>query len=553
MLASSALAAGAPEVVAGHDRLDRPVRWVHVGEIEEFADLLEGGELILATALPARREVEILDALVEARAAGLVLELGPRLPALPHEVLARARSRDFPLVVLRSRVRFVEVTEQVHRMIVAEQYDEVEFARQVHETFTRLSLENADADTIVATAADLTGTSVLLEDLSRSVLAFRAVRRPAAGLLADWESRSRAAAVQEGTGIAGPEGWLTTPVGGPGRRWGRLVMPNPQSRQTRLAMVLERAAQALELGRMVERDRGALRLQARGGLLADLVGGRLTDPATAAARAEALGLPRAPAYVAVVAHRPERPGEGPVAEHGAGRDLVERVEAAATGLGTLVGALVGTVGGTPDRQGSGHQGSGQQVGILLALPGLPKPGSARTTGRGPAQDPVGVLAARLTTLLGPGEGVRLGVAEPAETVVAAGAGLRQAAHVAEVAAALPGEPRPYYRLADVRLHGLLALIADDPRVQSFVEAELGPLLAYESRPGATGDLLDLLRAHVAAGGNKTRLAVASHRSRAGVYKKLAQLERILGTSLEEPSSFRSVSVALLAYDAARRR
>ena len=75
-------------------------------------------------------------------------------------------------------MRFVEVTEEVHRGIVAEQLEQVELAREVHETFTRLSLEGADAATIVATTAALCGSSVVLEDLGRHVVAFDRPRPP---------------------------------------------------------------------------------------------------------------------------------------------------------------------------------------------------------------------------------------------------------------------------------------------------------------------------------------------------------------------------------------
>jgi purine catabolism regulator len=536
VLASPAVRAGAPEVLAGEVRLDVPVRWVHVGEVRELAGLLRGGELILTTGLamsgPGREAVGYVEGLVGAGAAGLVVELGETLPSVPEPVLRAARAHQFPLVALHRRVRFVEITEEVHRRIVAEQLEEVEFARSVHETFTRLSLEAADVASIVRTAAELCDSSVVLEDLARHVVAFEARHRPAAGLLADWEARSRRVPALESTGIAGPEGWLTSPVGRTGNRWGRLVVPHARASQTRLALVLERGAQALELGRMVERDRTSLALQAQGGLLADRAAGRLPDEETARARAASLGLRTAPRYVGVVARAASPPasppaepaGVDPVAEHAVSRALVERLSAAvrAAGASGLVGPLPGA--------------SGPQAGLLLAVP---------PAGDGSAADESGVLDALADTL---GGGLVLGVGPAGRGLLGAGAGLRLAAHVAEVAATMPGAlgARPYYRSGDVRLHGLLALLHDDPRVQAFAESELAPLLDHEARLG--GGLLELLRQFVAAGGNKTRLAASAHRSRPAVYKKLARIERILGVDLDEPGSFLAVSVALLAHD-----
>ncbi|CAA9376188.1 MAG: Putative regulatory protein [uncultured Nocardioidaceae bacterium] len=526
MLDSPALRDGEPEVLSGADRLDARVRWVHVGEVREIAGLLQGGELVLSTGLamrgPAADSVAYLDDLVGSRAAGLVVELGEEFPAVPSEVVAAARGAGFPLVALHRRVRFVEVTEQVHRSIVAEQLEQVEHARQVHETFTQLSLESAESATIVTTAAALCGSSVVLEDLSRHVVAFEARGRPAASLLADWERRSRSAPVLDNAGITGPEGWMTAPAGLPGDRWGRLVVPDPYADQARLSMVLERAAQALELGRMVERERFGLALQAHSGMLADLSSGQILDEPSARARATALGLTPSSAYVAVVAvHRAAGAHRGPDPHRS--RELVEHLSAALRGA-RLTG-LVGTL-------------TGRQVGLLLAVP------KGRTD-----EQALDALADRLAGLP-TAEQVVVGAGPVSPGIVTAGAGFRQAAHVADVAAAMPTPgDRRWFRASHVRLRGLLALLHDDPRVQGFVEAELGPLLEHEARTGA--GLLDLLRQYVAAGGNKTRLAQATHRSRPALYKKLERLERILGVDLDEPMSLMSLGVAVTAYDQVR--
>ncbi len=46
-----ALRAGLPEVVAGAGQLDRPLRWVHAGEVANIAALLTGGEMLLTTGM----------------------------------------------------------------------------------------------------------------------------------------------------------------------------------------------------------------------------------------------------------------------------------------------------------------------------------------------------------------------------------------------------------------------------------------------------------------------------------------------------------------------
>ncbi|BDH58671.1 PucR family transcriptional regulator ligand-binding domain-containing protein [Tsukamurella sp. PLM1] len=271
ILALPVVRAGDPEVhvAAG---LDRQVRWVHVGDAAEVAELLTGGELILTTGPALAADPGgYCAALAEAGAVGLVVELSARLPRMPAAAIAAAEAAGMPLVGLRRGIRFVALTEQVHRAIVADQFDEVEFARHAHQVFTELSMRRADADAIVAGAAELIGTPVALEDTARRVLALAAHGHPTADLLAGWPTRSRS----DGVAVS---------VGADGNVFARLVAPLAEP-TTRVEMVLERTAQALALREMVERDRTALEQQAQHGLLDDLRTGRIPDEASASARA----------------------------------------------------------------------------------------------------------------------------------------------------------------------------------------------------------------------------------------------------------------------------
>ena len=120
----------------------------------------------------------------------------------------------------------------------------------------------------------------------------------------------------------------------------------------------------------------------------------------------------------------------------------------------------------------------------------------------------------------------------------------EASQVVDVAASRQ-ETALFYRLPDLRLRGLLHLLRDDPRLQTFVERELGALLAAD--PG----LIDALAAYLAAGGNKAEAAKASHVARPTFYERLRRIERTLGTDLSSAESRTSLHVALLALDAAR--
>ena len=523
ILATPEVRAGHPEVLSGAAQLDRSVRWVHVSEVEEVGGLLQGDELILSTGLAMGGEtaaaVAYVSALVDSGAAGLVIELGDRFPSVPLPVLDVAREAGFPVIVLHRQTRFVLVTEQVHRAIVADRFEFVRFAQEVHETFTTLSLEGGGPDDIVRAGASIAGSSMVLEDLNRRVIAFHAVGRPPEGLLADWDRRSRLCPVGGGTGLAGVEGWLTTPVGNRGNAWGRLVIPNPLADQQRSGMLIERTAQALQLSRMVERDQLSLQLQAQGGLLLELVDERIRDESAALTRAKALGLAAGAQYVAVAVQGDLAADE--TTRLRARRRLTERVAR------TLVDARLSAIVGLLDDD---------QVGLVVSIPARARADDVLTAF---AESLRADTAGRLTVGVGP--------ADP--RLLPAARSLRTARHVARVAHEVGDDGRAYHRQTDIRLHGLMAQLHGDARIQAFVEAELGPILEHEARHG--DGLLDLLRMYLAVGGNKAELARVAHRNRPALYAKLARIEQVLGVPLDDPASRQSLGVALMAHDHAR--
>ena len=118
------------------------------------------------------------------------------------------------------------------------------------------------------------------------------------------------------------------------------------------------------------------------------------------------------------------------------------------------------------------------------------------------------------------------------------AAFREAREVAEVAIRHPGGPdgrgghRPYYRLPDLRLRGLLHLLREDARLRAFADRELGPLLSYDAEHGTS--LVTDLAAFLEAGGNKALAAARAHLARPTFYQRLALIERVLGVEPRRP-------------------
>lgn len=558
VLQLDALRRGSPQVVAGADGLHRPVRWVHVSELADIAGMLHGGELVLTTGvmLPEDKEplARYIDDLADVGASGLVVELGRRYAdTLPRPLVRAAERRGLTLVALRNEVRFVAVTEAVHAHVVDAQLSELRASEAVHQTFNELSVEGAEADEIVREVARIAGAPVVLENLSHQVLAFDPAGHDPQALLDGWERRSRGVAPAGRTGHDPRSGWLVTGVGARGRDWGRLVVvgePVPDSapaageRQHPHTVLLERGAATLALNRLLERDRESLERQTHRTLLSGILTHALTV-SDVALRARAIGVPLEGRRLVGVMLRLRGAGVAAALEAQARlRDFTETAGQAVRdrGLTALTGTLDDGAVGVLVSLGPADDEHTALEGFAAAL--------TRLTETAPDGGPAFVMAAGSS--VGSLRDARRTLLEAAQVADAALHGGRQEGGRAQPSGTRVGAGggRAYYRLPDVRLRGLLHLLRDDARLQTYVERELGPLLAHDAEHGT--DLVRILAAYLESGRNKSAAADAAHLSRPSFYDRLHRVERVLGIDLDQVESCLSLHVALLALEAVRR-
>lgn len=114
------------EVIAGKKGLLRTLKWVHVMEVTEVGTLLSGSELILSTGVAWKENNDIflsfLQQLINRNASGLCIELGTYINAIPLEIIELADKNDFPLIVFHTEVRFIEITQDLHSLMIAQHY-----------------------------------------------------------------------------------------------------------------------------------------------------------------------------------------------------------------------------------------------------------------------------------------------------------------------------------------------------------------------------------------------------------------------------------------------
>src|SRR5262245_8092348 len=140
---------------------------------------------------------------------------------------AAAERHGLPLVELRRATPFVRITEAVHALIVDAQLTELRATEEIHQRFTELSVEGAEPAEVVRQAAALAACPVVLENLSRQVLAYDSAGDRDELLLDGWESHSRRIRPAGRTSYDADSGWLVTIVGARGQDWGRLLLRWP--------------------------------------------------------------------------------------------------------------------------------------------------------------------------------------------------------------------------------------------------------------------------------------------------------------------------------------
>ena len=535
---------GSPQVVAGSGGLGARVRWVHVLELADAAHLLQGGELVLTTGVALPAEPTLLaryaSDLAAAGVSALAVELGRRyVGALPGALVRAATESGLTLIAFEREVPFVEITEAVHARIIDAQLEELRASERLHEVFTELSVAGASPDEIVRQAAVLAGRPVILADLSHRVLACEPGSADPARLLAGFARRSRALRASSASSASGrtvydeAARWLFTPVGARGEDWGRVILVCDGPPGGTDTVLIERAATTLALGRLLTRHQESLDRQAHRTLITGIISQAHADPAEAAVRSRALGVPvDGRRLIAMVLRLRDPSGSGVLGVSAHARVLDVADAAAAACRAERIPSLVGTL-------------DDARAGAMLSL-------SQRAD---PDRVLVG-LVARISERVGASsDGLVIGVGAAVGSIRDVRRSFLEASQVADVAAERPDgwsagdspDRQPFYRLDDLRLRGLLHLLRDDPRVQTFVERELGPLLASE--PDTS--LLDVLAAYLAAGGNKAEAAKSSHLARPTFYERLRRIERVLGTDLGSAESRTSLHVALLALEASR--
>jgi purine catabolism regulator len=515
-------------VRAGEDRLDVPVRWVHASELADPVPYMEGGELLLITALKLDAEDpkamrRYVKRLVGAGVVGLGFAVGVNYDEIPKALVDTAAEEGLPLLEVPRRTPFLAISKAVSAAIAADQYRSVTAGFAAQRELTRQALTAGPEGLLAALASQVDGWAALY-DASGAVVATAPewAGRRAARLTADVQRlRERPAPASSVVGGPDNEDRVELHSLGTGRRpKAALAVGTAAALGTAERYAVHSAIALLTL--TTERSRSLQAAEQRIGaaVLRMLLAGQ-PDHARAVAGDLFGGLLDAPFRVIV--------GEGTGADRDPLGGLAEVMESAAARSGEAV--LV-----VPE----GPQGSHPPERlVVLAVDG----GAAVEACR----EYAAALEAERTSSdvqeQGGDDGPVVGLSAPAGPIAAAAA-YKQAEQSLSVARR---RGRVFVEHEQLAAGSVLPLLADDA-VRAFADGLLRPLSEHDAT--GRGDLVASLRAWLSRHGQWDAAAADLGVHRHTLRYRMRRVEEILGRSLDDPDVRMELWLALKATAAA---
>ncbi|WP_371668842.1 PucR family transcriptional regulator [Streptomyces sp. NBC_00289] len=535
-------------VRAGEDRLDVPVRWAHVSELADPVPYMEGGELLLITALKLDAEDaeamrRYVKRLAGAGVVGLGFAVGVNYEEIPKALVQAAEQEGLPLLEVPRRTPFLAISKAVSAAIAADQYRAVTAGFAAQRELTRQALTGGPEGLLAALASQVDGWAALY-DASGAVVATAPewAGRRAARLTADVERlRERpapASSVVGGPGNPENDDRVELHSLGTGRLpRAALAVGTAAALGTAERYAVHSAIALLTL--TTERSRSLRAAQQRIGaaVLRMLLAGE-PDHARAVAGDLYGGLLDAPFRMLVAEY----------ASASAARVHADaRARVPATGADAVadpLGALAEVVESAAARAGEALLVVPEADGCRLVV--LVVDGGAAATACG---EYAGLLEAARTSpttgeqgFAGDEDELVVGLSAPAGPIAAASA-YKQAEQALSVARR---RGRVFVEHEQLAAGSVLPLLADDA-VKAFADGLLRAL--HEHDATGRGDLVASLRAWLSRHGQWDAAAADLGVHRHTLRYRMRRVEEILGRSLDDPDVRMELWLALKATSA----
>ncbi|MFI9807969.1 PucR family transcriptional regulator [Streptomyces sp. NPDC052301] len=197
-------------VRAGEDRLDVPVRWAHVSELADPVPYMEGGELLLVTALKLDAEDpeamrRYVRRLVGAGVVGLGFAVGVNYEETPGPLVDACAEEGLPLLEVPRRTPFLAISKAVSAAIAADQYRAVTAGFAAQRELTKQALNSGPEGVLTVLAGQVDGWAALYDASGAVVAAAPEWAGRRAGRLTAEVERLRERPAPASSVVGGPE------------------------------------------------------------------------------------------------------------------------------------------------------------------------------------------------------------------------------------------------------------------------------------------------------------------------------------------------------------
>jgi purine catabolism regulator len=553
-------------VRAGGDRLDVPVRWAHVSELADPVPYMEGGELLLITALKLDAEdpeamSRYVKRLVEAGVVGLGFAVGVNYEEIPQALVDAAEQEGLPLLEVPRRTPFLAISKAVSAEIAADQYRAVTAGFAAQRELTKQTLTDGPEGLLAALASHLDGWAALY-DASGAVVATAPewAGRRAARLTAEVE-RLRERPAPASVVVGGPEheDRIELHSLGTGRRpRAALAVGTAAALGTAERYAVHSAIALLTLTTERSRSLHAAEQRVGAAVLRMLLAGE-PDHARAVAGdlyGELLDAP----FRMIVAESASSASAARMQTDGHARVPLTKPTAATLAAadtnGDPLGALTEVVESAAARSGEAvlvvpeGGGEGERLVVLAADGGAAvaacaEYAAALEAARAGEEEDIREQEAGFefgSGVVADEDELVVGLSAPAGPIAAAAA-YKQAEQALSVARR---RGRVLVEHEQMAAGSVLPLLADDA-VKAFADGLLRPLYEHDAR--GRGDLVASLRAWLSRHGQWDAAAADLGVHRHTLRYRMRRVEEILGRSLDDPDARMELWLALKATSA----
>ncbi|GAB7388747.1 PucR family transcriptional regulator ligand-binding domain-containing protein [Bacillaceae bacterium] len=222
-------------LVAGKNGLGRKIRWVHILEVADFDALIHGEEMILSTGVGlhggSATKRAFLEKLIKHGASCLCLELGQYFDNVSAEMVEIANRHAFPILVFHETVRFVDITQDLHSLIINRHQQMLEKLDKISREFHRLTLTSQGTAHILRLLHQSTKAQVVYLPGDGDPKCIPSLPVPQKGALCDFLHRQLGRSFTQHQWNQTPFSWeyggatiLLQPVEAMGRTWAHLTL-----------------------------------------------------------------------------------------------------------------------------------------------------------------------------------------------------------------------------------------------------------------------------------------------------------------------------------------